>query len=179
MSFSSRWRLHASVCPRGPVTAACTPAFSRVKSVIQLIIYSTSSDTFLPFYTADMQTFTRSPIPKNNAVKINHAEAMVCKELPKHVRDLIVGRYDGNTGTKPFPPGNTVKAIITKWRKWSDIGVTLRRTGCPSKIDRSRKNLSGRLLRDLEELQEYLVSPCTWRQSFVFFTYGSLFLMKK
>ncbi|XP_053487288.1 anamorsin isoform X1 [Ictalurus furcatus] len=87
------------------------------------------------------------------------------KELPKHLRDLIVERYRSGEGYKRISktldvPWNTVKAIINKWKKWGTT-VTLPRTGRPSKIDvRTGRKLireaAKRPTATLKELQEYL-----------------------
>ncbi|XP_017331360.1 zinc finger MYM-type protein 4 isoform X4 [Ictalurus punctatus] len=88
------------------------------------------------------------------------AEAMVRKELTKHVRDLIVERYQSGEGYKRISktlavPLSTVRAIINKWRKWGTT-VTLPRTGRPSKFaERTTRKLISRAAT-LKELQEYL-----------------------
>lgn len=61
-----------------------------------------------------------------------------------------------------YLPWNTVKAFISKWRKWG-TKVTLQRTGRPSKIDeRTRWKLIRKAAKrpraTLNELQGYLAS---------------------
>ncbi|XP_047677661.1 zinc finger MYM-type protein 4 isoform X2 [Tachysurus fulvidraco] len=102
---------------------------------------------------------------ENNAEFHQTAEAMVRKELTKHVRDLVVERYLLGEGYKRISkllniPSSTVRAIINKWKKWGTT-VTLPRTGRPSKIDKRtrQKPIRGTAERPtatLKELQEYL-----------------------
>lgn len=74
-------------------------------------------------------------------------------------QDLIVERYQSGEVLLNVLL-NTLKAIISKWRKW-DTTVTVPKTGYPYKIDK-RTNL--KLVREatkrpramLNELQEYL-----------------------
>lgn len=92
---------------------------------------------------------------------------MVCRELPKHQRDLIVKRYQLGEVSKRISkaldvPWNTVKTVIIKWRKYGAT-VILPRIGCPSKIDeKMRRKLvreaAKRPTATLREPQEFLAS---------------------
>nr|XP_061798762.1 histone-lysine N-methyltransferase NSD2-like [Nerophis lumbriciformis] len=66
-------------------------------------------------------------------------QAVVRRELPQHQKHLIVQRYLSGEGYKRISkalniPWNTVKGVITKWRKYGTT-ATLPRTGRPPKID--------------------------------------------
>ncbi len=95
------------------------------------------------------------------------AKAVVCRELPKHQRDLIVEMYQSGEGYKIISkaldiPWNTVKPFIIKWRKYGAT-VTLPSTGYPSKMyEKMRRKLvreaAMRPKATLKELQEILAS---------------------
>uniref|UniRef100_A0AAY5JXF0 Transposase Tc1-like domain-containing protein n=1 Tax=Esox lucius TaxID=8010 RepID=A0AAY5JXF0_ESOLU len=91
---------------------------------------------------------------------------MVCRELPKHQRDLAVERYQSG-GYKRISkaldiPWNTVKTVIIKWRKYGTTD-SLPRTGHPSKMyEKTRRKpvreASKRPTATLKELQVCLAS---------------------
>lgn len=91
------------------------------------------------------------------------AEAMVCKDHTKHVQDLNFDRYWSGERYKIVSNilevlGNTVKAIISEWRKW---GTTNNRNRSSLQNGKGQEtNLSGKMLRDLQ--QHYSCSVGMW-----------------
>ncbi len=105
---------------------------------------------------------------------------MVCRELPKHQRNLIVKSYQSGEVYKIISkaldiPWNTVKTVIIKWRIYGAT-VILPSNGCPSKIDdKMRRKLvredAKRPTGTLKELQEFLASTgCVYIYIYIYYS---------
>ncbi len=75
------------------------------------------------------------------------------KEIPEDLRKKVVDAYQSGKGYKAISKAlrlhrTTVKAILSKWRKFGTV-VNLPRSGCPAKISpRARRNIIQEVIKN-------------------------------